>query len=212
MELWYPHLAPLDVPTPATAFVPLSESTGGGLRSVGWNHASLVTAVEATPGDGAFLRTDLAAASQLPHGSFVDSTDPSHVRGTAAVLVDEQLGPGSPPSSLAVRERLDLNAYEYRGLPGREVPVAPEVRAHLDDGLVTSFGLRTTASEFPAEADAETELEYMAATVDREAETVRSHARTVAETFDTGHWALDLVRTADGSWVAFDMGPGSRRR
>lgn len=200
MRYWWPRLSNLDVPTPDTKEIPLEANAGDG-PPIEWDTEEVVDAIDSFETDKAFLRTDRKAANILHEGSYIYVNNSEHVNETTMLLLLQMSNMDFMPSSLFVREWLELDEYAKQ----RGDIVAPEVRVFIDDGEILCHHLRTTEENFGPRDDASEPLAKMNDLIDEGWEEIEPYAKIVADEFDDDGWSVDFVRTEGGEWYCTDM-------
>lgn len=200
MNFWWPRVEKLDIPSPTTTLVDLDEIMVGDGMQVDLD--PLVSALEELDADEYFIRGDRKSARVLSEGAFLNATNEEAVRFTFTNLLDSLLMGSLPASSVAVRERINLDGW----VESYGKPVAPEVRVFVDEGEVCCHHLRVTEEDIGRGEDADTILREMNELMEEEyEEKIHPYATRVAEEFSDSSWSVDFLRSEDGTWYQTDM-------
>lgn len=214
MDYWWPILSRIDVPTPDTIRLEITDEQEfqDGLTLPVPNEDELREAIHAVDGPPAFLRSDVTSSKHGMKGGSMVESDENPISNVAGIVEEHHLSMGMPmPSSFYVREWLDL-WHLFKTFRDSATPIAAEVRVFLLDGE-----WHDSAFYWPEDAiwgHSATEEGWPALheqTKERAGEdlgVIRDHAERVATVFTDDYWSVDFALTDDGDWYAIDMARG----
>jgi len=212
LTYWYPKVVETGVPTPKTVWVDLSRWLGRKGSILSWLleglPPSLVSELRKTAdsmGYPVFMRTDhFSGKHHYSETCYVETRD--DLIYNLKNLLDYSIMLGLRVGAIVFREMLELD-YRYRAFQG--LPIAPEVRYFIRDGVVEEwfFYWPEDAIQLPDREDWKDLHSEMRELCKEEEDIHRKLVERVAKKFD-GYWSVDFARLRDGRWVLIDMALG----
>lgn len=201
MAHWYPRLADLDVPTPASHRLEVERRED---EPPTWDTEAARKILVDELGGEAFARSGFKSAQHhLEAGSHLQSAELGAIDCTLKELV-AQHGMMHMPigEALWLREFLDLDYC-----PDRRGNFVPECRAFVRDGEVACYHPRLENFDRAPDGHYQRAVEYVEAawTGEHGDVALRTYAERVAAAFDDAWWSVDFVRDRDGQWWCTDM-------
>lgn len=212
LTYWYPKVVEIGVPTPKTIWVDIRKWVRKRGSVLWWlidglppSFVSEVKKAADLMGYPVFMRTDYFSGKHSYNETcYVETSD--DLVYNLKNLLQYSIMFGLRVGAIVFREFLELD-YRFRAFQG--LPIAPEVRYYIRDGVVEEwfFYWPEDAIEHPDSKDWKLKLEEMKE-VAREYEDVHFRlAEKVAEKFE-GYWSVDFARLRDGRWILIDMALG----
>lgn len=197
-DYYWERLNALDIPSPATATFPLTETASGRLD---WNTSAIRQFMSKNDMSRAFVRSQHKAATRrLVDGSYIQNSTEEEIDRTVESLLTQHEQDGWPHGgSIVVRDWIDLQFCMHHS----HDLCHPEIRYFIEDGdILASSPVSLSDTSFVC-ADQYEYLNDTLATIDEQVP--RTYAQQVADEFTEATWAIDFVMDTTGTWYCPEL-------